>query len=88
MVDYPMEGETCLGKQSDGSCQTVYIPDCVDRNVYCSNVSTPARQVCGLYSKSFTIVINDHNDSMIVIYDNNDSGPYYKTAITAKSSLN
>ncbi len=27
-----------------------------------------------LYYKSFTIVIYDHNDSMLVIYDRNDSG--------------
>ncbi len=43
----------------------------------------------GLYYKSFTIVIYDHNDSMIAIYnhndsmiaiyDHNDSGQYYKT---------
>jgi hypothetical protein len=31
---------------------------------------------CGLYYKSFTIVI----------YDRNDSGQYYKTTITAKAS--
>jgi hypothetical protein len=32
----------------------------------------------GLYYKSFTIIIYDHNDSAIVIYDRNDrdQGPY------------
>jgi hypothetical protein len=34
---------------------------------------------CGLYYKSFTIVIYDRNYSMIIIYDRNDSGQYYKT---------
>jgi hypothetical protein len=34
---------------------------------------------CGLYYKSFTIVIYIRNDSMIVIYDCNDSGQNYKT---------
>ncbi len=34
---------------------------------------------CGLYYKSFTIVIYDCNDSTIVIYDRNGSGKYYKT---------
>ena len=32
---------------------------------------------CGLYYKSFTIII----------YDRNDSGQYYKTKITVKASL-
>jgi hypothetical protein len=36
-------------------------------------------QTCGLYYKSFMIVIYDRNDSTIVIYDHNDSGQYYKT---------
>ncbi len=30
--------------------------------------------ICGLYYKSFMIIIYDHNDSTIVIYDHNDSG--------------
>jgi hypothetical protein len=40
-----------------------------------------------LYYKSFTIVINNRNDSMIVSYDRNDSGQYYKTRILAKLAL-
>ena len=36
-----MEGETCVGKQADGSCTLVYIPDCEDRNVYCNPLKTP-----------------------------------------------
>ncbi len=32
-----------------------------------------------LYYKSFTIVIYDRNDSVIVIFNRNDSGQYYKT---------
>jgi hypothetical protein len=36
-------------------------------------------EVSGLYYKSFTIVIYDRNDSMIVIYDCNDCGLYYKS---------
>jgi hypothetical protein len=34
---------------------------------------------CGLYYKSFTIVIYDRNESTIKIYNCNDSGQYYKT---------
>jgi hypothetical protein len=41
----------------------------------------------GLYYKSFMIVIYDHNDSMIVIYDRNGSGLYYKTTIVARYEL-
>ncbi len=33
---------------------------------------------CGLYYKSFTIVIYNPNDGTIVIYDCNDIGKYYK----------
>jgi hypothetical protein len=36
-------------------------------------------QTCGLYYKSFMIVIYNCNDSTIVIYDRNDSGLYYKS---------
>lgn len=31
-----MPGETCIGPQADGSCSDVYIPDCVDRTIYCN----------------------------------------------------
>ncbi len=37
--------------------------------------------ISGLYYKSFTMIIYDHNDSTIIIYDRNDSGLYYKTTI-------
>jgi hypothetical protein len=33
-----------------------------------------------MYYKSFTIVIYNCNDSMIVIYVHNDSGQHYKLA--------
>jgi hypothetical protein len=42
---------------------------------------------CGLYYKSFTIVIYNRNDSTIVIYDCSDSGKYYKTMILAILAL-
>ncbi len=42
---------------------------------------------CGLYFKSFIIVIYDFNDSMIVIYDCNDNGQYFKTMIPANLAL-
>ncbi len=42
------------------------------------------RQGCGLYYKSFMIVIYNCNDSAIVIYDRNDSGLYNKTKIVAR----
>ncbi len=41
-VDYPADGETCQGLQSDGSCKSISIPKCVDRNVYCNAVAFPA----------------------------------------------
>ena len=40
-VDFPMEGETCIGRQSDNSCTSVYVPGCEDRNVYCSPLQAP-----------------------------------------------
>jgi hypothetical protein len=40
--------------------------------------------LCGLYNKSFMIIIYDRNDSTIIIYDCNDSGLYYKTMIVAR----
>ncbi len=40
--------------------------------------------ISGLYDKSYTIVIDDRNDSMVVIYDHNDSGLHYKTMIVAR----
>ncbi len=40
-VDFPMEGETCINKQPNGTCESVFIPDCVDRTVYCKNINTP-----------------------------------------------
>lgn len=39
---YSNTGETCVNKMSDGSCQSIFIPDCEDRNVYCSNLQKPA----------------------------------------------
>jgi hypothetical protein len=41
-------------------------------------------KTCGLYYKSFMIVIYDRNDSMIIIYNRNDSGLYYKAIIIAR----
>ncbi len=38
---------------------------------------------CGMYYKSFIIVIYNRNDSTIVIYGLNDSGQYYKTLTIA-----
>ncbi len=37
------------------------------------------KETTGLYYKSIRIVIYNCNDSMIVIYDRNDSGRYFKT---------
>lgn len=39
---YANSGETCVNKLSDGSCQSIFIPDCEDRNVYCSSLQKPA----------------------------------------------
>ncbi len=44
----------------------------------------PVQAACGLYCTSFTIVIYDRNGSMVVIYDRNDIGLYYKTTIVAR----
>jgi hypothetical protein len=56
-----------------------------------SNICILYEKPCGLYYKSFTIIIYDHNDSglyyksfTIVIYGHNDSGLYYKAAIIAR----
>ena len=35
-------GGPCLNKQPDGSCSAINLPNCVDRNVYCSPLSAPA----------------------------------------------
>jgi hypothetical protein len=48
-------------------------------SLLCLSVNVDGKEVfqtCGLYYKSFMIVIYDHNDSTIVIYDCNDSGLY------------
>ena len=37
-----IEGSTCVNKQPDGTCEKIVIPDCVDRNVYCKELDTPA----------------------------------------------
>jgi hypothetical protein len=37
--------------------------------------------------KSFTIVIYNCNDSMIIFYDCNDSGHHYKTMVLVKLAL-
>jgi hypothetical protein len=42
---------------------------------------------CGLFYKSFTIIIYNRKDSMIIIYDRNDSGQYYKTLILDNLAL-
>ncbi len=41
----------------------------------------------GLYFKSFMIVIYNCSESVIVIYNYNDSGQYYKTMILANLDL-
>ncbi len=51
-------------------------------SLLCLSVNVDGKEVfqtCGLYYKSFMIVIYDRNDSMIVIKDRNDSGLYYKS---------
>ncbi len=40
-ADYQAPNETCFDSQSDGSCKEIYIPDCVDRTVYCSQLPSP-----------------------------------------------
>jgi hypothetical protein len=42
-------------------------------------------ETSGLCYKSFTIVIYDHSSSIIVIYDRNESGQYFKTVILPKA---
>ena len=44
-VDFPMEGETCIGKQNDNSCTSIYVPNCEDRNVYCTTLNPPGTAV-------------------------------------------
>ena len=35
----PTVNESCNGVQPDGSCKSVFVPDCVDRTVYCKEVT-------------------------------------------------
>ncbi len=51
-------------------------------SLLCLSVNVDGKEVfqtCGLYYKSFMIVIYDCNDSSIVIYNPNDRGLYYKS---------
>ena len=54
-VDYPAEGETCQGQQADSSCKSIYLPKCVDRNVYCNPFTFPANS-----SASKSLVDNNY----------------------------
>ena len=40
-VNHQIDGETCINPQPDGSCEKIFIPECVDRNVYCNELTTP-----------------------------------------------
>ena len=53
VVDNIMDGTdgTCQGKQSDGSCLSLFLPDCVDRNVYCSTPTTPANSTTSIITQ-------------------------------------
>jgi hypothetical protein len=44
----------------------------------------PSSTISGFHYKSFMIVINNCNDSTIIIYDCNDSGLYYTTTVIAR----
>jgi len=48
---------------------------------------TYKKKTSGLYYNSFAIVIYDRNDTIIIIYNYNDSGQYYKTVSLANLSL-
>ena len=39
--DFGIEDSTCIGRQADGTCETIAIPDCEDRTVYCQPLETP-----------------------------------------------
>ena len=41
LADYQAPNETCFDSQTDGSCKEIFIPDCVDRTVYCSQLPYP-----------------------------------------------
>ena len=41
-ADFQIEDQTCVNKQDGGGCEYIFIPDCVDRNVYCSDLPLPA----------------------------------------------
>ena len=42
ILGHELSQKVLLYLSQDGSCQSIFIPDCVDRNVYCSNVTSPA----------------------------------------------
>ncbi len=39
------------------------------------------KKTCGLYYKNFMAVINNHNETVNIIFDHNDSDQYYETMI-------
>jgi hypothetical protein len=48
----------------------------------------PLATARGLYLKSFTVVIYDCNDSIIIIYNRTDSGHYYETILAGIINYN
>ena len=39
--------KTCINEQADGSCESIHIPECVDRTVKCSALPNPTGvEVC------------------------------------------
>ena len=49
--DNGIEGETCINKQPDGTCERVFIPDCHDRSVYCKSLTTPGNATKALIAQ-------------------------------------
>lgn len=44
-VSDKVEDETCINQQGDGTCQSVNIPGCVDRGVYCEKLTAPNKAI-------------------------------------------
>jgi len=52
LANYQALDETCFDPQSDGSCKQIYIPDCVDRTVYCSQLPSPSGAIMSVLAQS------------------------------------
>ena len=59
-----MEGETCINPQPNaGGCEKIYIPECVDRNIYCKDIIHTSLE------NSTKTILNQPNSNSELVYD-------------------